>query len=85
MATRSRTIRLDPASYELLAAEARRRGISPDEVAGELMRERLAGAGDVTERMRSALTTAAAVRASMPPIDGVELARRSREQLEGRE
>lgn len=84
MATRSHTIRLDPASYELLEAEARRRGFSPDEVARELMREQLAASGDDAQRMRSALATAAAVRAALPPIDGVELARESREQLDRR-
>lgn len=84
MATQPHTIRLDPATYELLQAEAKRRGISPHEVAQELMRKQLAAGGDDAGRMRSALVAAAAVRASAAPIDVLELARLSRTELERR-
>lgn len=84
MATQPHTIRLDPASYELLEAEAKRRGVSPEEVARELMRKQLAAGSDDAERMASALAAAAAVRAAMPPVNGVTLARLSRDELERR-
>lgn len=83
MATRARTVRLTPDSYELLEQEARRRGTDPDALADELLRSDLAAAapGD----LEAALAGLAEFRAGLPEIDGVALAREARRELEERD
>jgi hypothetical protein len=81
MATRARSIRLPEASYELLLSEARRRGIEPDALADELLRADL---GDKPGDLQGALTGLADVRAGLPELDGVALARGARVELERR-
>lgn len=82
MATHPRTVRLTPASYDLLEQEARRRGTQPDALAEELLRADLARAeaGD----LETALVGLAELRAGLPEIDGVGLAREARRELEAR-
>jgi hypothetical protein len=81
MATHARTIRLGEASYELLLREAKRRGVAPDALADELVQVDLGGAeGD----LEPALTGLAELRAGLPEIDGVSLARESCAGLEHR-
>ena len=82
VATRARTIRLTPTSYDLLEQEARRRGTDPDALADELLRSDLAAAapGD----LEAALAGLAELRAGLPEIDGVALAREARRELEER-
>lgn len=82
MVTRDRTVRLTSASYELLAQEARRRGIDADALADELLRGDLgARAG---EDLEAVLTLSDELRARLPEIDGVALAREARRELDGR-
>jgi hypothetical protein len=81
MATRPRTIHLPESSYELLRREAERRGVEPDALADELLRDDLATeAGDLDRALRGL----ADLRAGLPEIDGVGLARQARDQLEAR-
>jgi hypothetical protein len=82
MATRPRAVRLQATSYELLQREARRRGIDPDALADELVRTKLEGVanGDLD----AALAGLAELRAGLPDIDGVALAREARRDLEQR-
>ncbi len=69
------------ASYDLLLQEASRRGVEPDALADELVRADLgAGAGD----LESALAGLVELRARLPDIDGVMLAREARTELERR-
>lgn len=82
MATRPRTVRLTPASYDLLEQEARRRGTDPDALADELLRSDLAA--PTQGNMRAALAGLAELRAGLPEIDGVALARGARRELEER-
>lgn len=81
--TRARTVRLTPASYDLLEQEARRRGTDPDALADELLRSDLAAPapGD----LETALAGLAKLRAGLPEIDGVALAREARRELEERD
>ncbi len=91
-ATKAITVRLDPADYERLAAEARRLGLSPGTLARVYVRARLAGNGwaEVDERGRvglAALEGLAALRERLPeagPVDAVELIREGCEELERR-
>lgn len=82
MATRARTVRLTPASYDLLEQEARRRGTDPDALADELLQYDLAAGprGDLD----AALAGLAELRGGLPEIDGVALARDARRELEER-
>lgn len=83
MATRARTIRVTPTSYDLLEREARRRGMDPDGLADELLRSRLAAAppGD----LEAVLAGLAEFRSGLPEIAGVALAREARRELEERD
>lgn len=81
MATRERTVRLPQASYDLLLAEASRRGVEPDVLADELVRADLGASGGDLE---SALAGLAELRTRLPDIDGVLLAREARTELERR-
>jgi hypothetical protein len=82
MATSDRTIKLPEDSYALLAAEAQRRGIEPDEVADELVRADLGTSGGGS--LDAALEGLAQLRERLPEIDGVVLARDARAELERR-
>ena len=81
MATSERTIRLPQASYDLLLQEANRRGVEPDALADELVRTDLEAS---TSDLQSALVGLAKLRAELPDIDGVTLAREARTELEHR-
>lgn len=82
MAVRDRVIRVTPESYDRLAREARRRGTEPDALADELLAIRLAPAEFDLEQ---ALADMAEVRERVRgPVDGVELVRQGREELERR-
>jgi len=83
VATRARTIRLSPTSYDLLEQEARRRGTDPDALADELLRSDLAAV--VPGDLEVALAALAELRAGLPEIDGVALAREARRELEERD
>jgi hypothetical protein len=81
MATRERIIRLPQASYDLLLQEANRRGVEPDALADELVRTDLEAS---TSDLQSALVGLAELRAGLPDIDGVTIAREARTELEHR-
>lgn len=81
MAAHPRSIRLHDASYELLLREARRRGVEPDALADELLRS---GLDDKHGDLEGALTGLAEVRAGLPDLDGLALAREARDDLERR-
>lgn len=83
MATRPRTIRLTPGSYDLLKREATRRGKEPDALAEELLRADLGG--EPGDALDAALVQLAEFRAGLPEIDGIELARAARNELEARD
>jgi hypothetical protein len=82
MATRDRTIRLASDAYELLRLEAARRGVEPDELAEDLLREDLMrGQWDGFD---DALAELAELRGRLPAIDGESLAGDARAELEAR-
>ena len=83
MATRPRTVRLQAASYDLLEQEARRRGMEPDALAEELLRADLEGAP--SDDLEAALAGLHELRAGLPEIDGVALAREARRDLDQRD
>lgn len=81
MAVRSHTIELAPDAFDLVSREAQRRGVSPDQVVEEIIRTDLAVTkGDLL----SALRGAADLRATLPRLDGLALAREARADLEAR-
>jgi len=82
MATSAHTVKLQPDAYELVVREAERRGVEPDELVDELVRADLRkfDEGDLEATLRRA----AALRSTLPPIDGVALARDARTELEQR-
>lgn len=82
VATRDRTVHLAPDSYELLEEEARRRGIDPDALADELLRSDLASRAG--EDLDAVLASSDELRARLPEIDGVALAREARRELDDR-
>ena len=82
VATRDRTVRLTRDSYELLEEEARRRGIDPDALADELLRGDLGARAD--EDLDAVLARSDELRARLPEIDGVALAREARRELDDR-
>lgn len=85
MATADHTIRLPSATYERLRAEAQRRHQAIDEIADEMLDERLPQSITDRERARSALDRLAALRASVGRgVDAVALVRESREELDRR-
>jgi hypothetical protein len=73
---------LQPDAFDLAAREARRRGVSPDQLVEEIVRTDL-GRGDGDDLGRAARSSHAAV-GDVPPIDAVALARDSRADLEAR-
>lgn len=85
MATADHTIRLPSATYERLRAEAQRRHQAIDEIADEMLDERLPQSITDRERARSALERLAALRARVGRgVDAVVLVRESREELDRR-
>jgi len=82
VATESRAIELRPDAYALVQREAERRGVAPEQVVDEMVRADLAKP-DVVD-LDLVLRRAAALRAKLPPMDGVALARASRADLEVR-
>lgn len=82
MATSAHTVRLQPDAYELVVREAERRGVEPDDLVDEIVRADLGrlNEGDLEETLRRAT----ALRSTLPPIDGVALAREARAELEQR-
>jgi hypothetical protein len=78
----TRTIHLPESSYALLTAEAQRRGLDPDALADELVRSDLAAPSE--QDLEATLKSLAELRAEMPEIDGIVLARDARAQLERR-
>jgi hypothetical protein len=82
MATECRAIELRPDAYALVKREAERRGVAPEQVVDEMVRTDL-GKPDVVD-LDVVLRRAAALRAKLPPMDGVVLARESRADLEVR-
>ena len=65
-----------------MSAEAQRRGLDPDALADELLRTDLATNGG--EDLDATLQSLAELRARLPEIDGIVLARDARAQLEQR-
>jgi hypothetical protein len=90
--TKAITVRLDPADFERLAAEAKRLGMSPSTLARVYVRAGIAGKVETeAERRRraglAALKGLAALRERLPEvgaIDVVELIREGREELDRR-
>ncbi len=78
----TRTIHLPESSYALLTAEAQRRGLNPDALADELVRADLAARSE--QDLEVTLESLAELRAKLPEIDGIVLARDARAQLERR-
>jgi hypothetical protein len=83
------TLRLEAKDYERLEAEAKRLGMRPGTLAQVYIRTGLAGHAETdVEKKRllglEALDRLAKLTADLPPIDAVEIARRSREELEQR-
>jgi len=83
MATRDRTVRLTPTSYSLLEQEARRRGTEPDTLAEELLRADLENGA--SEDLDAVLARSDELRARLPEIDGIALARYARRELDDRD
>jgi hypothetical protein len=78
----TRTIHLPESSYALLSAEAQRRGLDPDALADELVRAEHAAHAE--RDLEATLRSLAELRATLPEIDGIVLARDARTQLERR-
>lgn len=82
MATRPYTVELHPDAFDLVAREAQRRGVSPDQIVEEIVRTDLGrGGGDDLDAL---LDRATRLWATLPPVDAVALARDSRAELEAR-
>lgn len=85
MAATDHTIRLPSSTYARLQAEAARSHRAIDEIAGELLDERLPQPIADHERARAALARLATLRARVGRgVDVVALVRESREELDGR-
>ena len=83
------TIRLDPFEYERLEAEAQRLGLTPVALARRYVQAALpaelpAAAEERRRRGLEALAQLAELTADLPPVDAVQIARESREELERR-
>jgi len=79
--TQAHTVQLRPGTYGALEVEATRRHLAPDELADELVRERLGNVRAEVVSMRDALQTLEAISARMPEVDAVRLVREGREEL----
>ena len=75
------TIQISPEDYTRLETEAERLNLSPDTLAGVMLRDRLARVKPQIEP-REALLCLRAIGRKLPPIDAVKLACESREELE---
>lgn len=85
MATADHTIRLPSGTYARLQAEAARSHRAIDEIAGELLDERLPQPTADRERAHEALDRLAALRARVGRgVDAVALVRQGREELDER-
>ena len=87
--TKTLTLQLDPVEYAHLEAEAQRRGLTPAALARRCIQSGLSAdpLADAEERRRRGLTALArlaALRADLPPVDAVQVARESRADLERR-
>lgn len=82
------TVHLEADDYNRLQTEARRQGMEPDALAQTYVRDGLPDdAADYARRMQAgldALDRLAELTVDLPPVDAVEVARRSREDLERR-
>jgi hypothetical protein len=81
------TLRLHPADYERLEAEAERLGMLPGTLARVYVRAGLSGGAIEAKRRRAglaALDRLAELTADLPPIDAIDVARASRDELERR-
>jgi hypothetical protein len=83
------TFHLTPAEYERLEAEALRLGLTPVALARSYVLAALPvdPEADAEERRRrglAALARLAELTADLPPVDAVQIARESREELERR-
>lgn len=83
MAAHPRVIRLADDAYELLRREAERRGVDPDALAERLLRADLAATRGWDD-LDQTLAVLADLRGRLPEIDGLELARQARADLEAR-
>lgn len=85
MATADHTIRLPSGTYERLQAEAQRRHRAIEEIAGELLDERLPQLIADRERAHAALDRLGALRARVGQgVDAVALVRQGRDELDRR-
>lgn len=85
MAATDHTIRLPSSTYARLQAEAARSHRAIDEIAGELLDERLPQSIADRQQTRSALQRLAALRARVGRgVDAVALVREGREELDRR-
>jgi hypothetical protein len=87
--TKPLTIQLDSGEYDRLQAEAQRLGLTPDALALRYVRAGLPvdPCAEAETRRRiglAALARLAELRADLPPVDAVQVARESREELERR-
>lgn len=81
MATHDHTVQLRPTTYGAREVEATRRHLAPDELADELVRERLAGVGGRLRTIGESLETLERISARMPEVDAVRLVCEGREEL----
>jgi hypothetical protein len=85
MASTNRSVYLATRTYERLEAEAHRRHRAVDEVADELLRERLTDAATDLGRVRQALDKLARLRARAGgSVDAVALVHEGRDELDHR-
>lgn len=82
MATRDRTIKLANDAYQLLRLEAARRGVEPDELAEDLLREDLTQAR--WDGFDHAIAELAGLRGRLPEMDDLSLAREARAEFDAR-
>jgi hypothetical protein len=87
-AMRAITLQLDLHDYERLEAEAERLGVPPATLARMYVQVRLNGGKAVTEKQRrarlDALDRLTELTADLPVVDAVQIARKSRNELESR-
>lgn len=86
---RALSVRLETADYDRLEAEAKRLGLPPATLVRLYVRAGLNGTmeTEMARRRRSglaALSRLAALTADLPPVDAVQLARESRDELDQR-
>lgn len=82
MAMTPHTIELGADAFDRVAREAQRRGVSPNEVVDEIIRADLPN--DMGMDLDSTLRRAAGLRSMLQPIDGVEVSRQARDDLQSR-